>query len=167
MVYLCIHGPDLDETTQERHNRNADFGESALWYPELPDSSLQLLGVTDQRLSRRVRNVPYSLCLFGGRGGELLPHLTDINVWIVDRTDHDIYGDHTRIWAMEFHFNDHTVGPQSMTFGRVPDPDISERQCHNVSLDSPNGERITGVDTWYDQPESVFAITVSIYQPMI
>ncbi|KAH6894690.1 hypothetical protein B0T10DRAFT_536747 [Thelonectria olida] len=125
MVYLSIHGPDLDEITQDRQDRNADLGESALWYPGIPDPSLQFLD----------------------DGELLLQHLTDINVWIVDRTDED-YGVHTNIWAMELCFN----GPTAQTF--------LKRQYHHVSLDSRNGERITGADSWYDDPETVFAITL-------
>lgn len=34
-----------------------------------------------------------------------------------------------------------------------------------MPLDSQNGERITGIDTWYDDLECVFAITVSISFP--
>ncbi|KAH7242958.1 hypothetical protein B0J15DRAFT_501660 [Fusarium solani] len=138
-------------------------GESALWYPELPDPTLQLMPVQSQRLPRLMGHMPYSICLFGGNDGRLLPYLTEIAVWIVDRSDLGIHADNFHIWALEFHYSSQEESLKPFILGQVPeaDPGTGTYKCcrYQVSIDSPNGERINGVDTLFQDPFFPFGLT--------
>lgn len=139
-------------------------GESALWYPELPDPTLQIMPVQNERVSRMIGHMPYSMCLFGGIDGGLLPYLTEIVVWVVDRCDFGIYADKYHIWALEFHYSSQRDSLEPIVFGRIPDvdPDTYERRRYQISIDSPNGERINSVDTMFQDSRFPFAMTVSV-----
>ncbi|KAM0415940.1 hypothetical protein ACHAPT_013093 [Fusarium lateritium] len=160
---VSISVPCLEDGQKKR---KAASEKSALWYPELPDPALQIMEVQNERLSRHIGHVPYSMCLFGGNDGELLPHLTEIIVWIVDRSDLGIYADKFHVWALEFHYNSQKKdGLQSVILGKVPEPDPGtyERRRYQISINSPSGERINGVDTMYQDPRFPFALTASIH----
>ncbi|WAO87550.1 F-box domain-containing protein [Fusarium falciforme] len=138
-------------------------GESALWYPELPDPTLQLMPVQSQRLPRLMGHMPYSMCLFGGDDGKLLPYLTEISVWVVDRSDLGIHADNFHIWALEFHYSSQEEDLKSLIVGQVPEADpvtgTYKRHRYQVFIDSPNGERINGVDTLFQDPFFPFGLT--------
>lgn len=152
---------------QRLEKSKAGSEESALWYPELPDPSLQLMPIQNERVSRLIGHMPYTMCLFGGIDGGLLPYLTEIVVWIVDRCDFGIYADKFHIWALEFHYSSQRDNLESIVFGRVPeeDPGTYERRRYQISIDSPNGERINGVDTMFQDSRFPFAMTVSVPVP--
>ncbi|KAH7166462.1 hypothetical protein EDB81DRAFT_866230 [Dactylonectria macrodidyma] len=162
MVSISVHSFDHNGKTERGEENRAKSGESAVWYPDIPDPALRLLGIRDERLVRCLDHVPYSMCLFGGDNGQLLPCLTHMVVWIIDRSALGIYADHTYIWAIEFHYNSSADGVQPMILGRIPeeDPDNSEqRSSYRVSIDSHGGERICGVDALYEDHRSPFALT--------
>ncbi|KAF4974482.1 hypothetical protein FZEAL_8620 [Fusarium zealandicum] len=161
MVSLSVSSLESDMEKADRQSGGSfRVGESALWYPELPDSAFSLLGVEDTRLSLYLDHVPYSICLFGGKDGQLLPYLTKVTVWTIDRSYLGNYGDHTHIWAIEFHFDSPTDGIQTKMLGRIPEPDAIERHQYSILLDSRQGERISGIDTMYQDPRFVFALTI-------
>ncbi|KAF4467050.1 hypothetical protein FALBO_6085 [Fusarium albosuccineum] len=160
MVAISIRGVGRENEMKAGQKNEAHLGESALWYPELPDPGLKLSGVRDSRLPRYLDDIPYSMCLFGGGDGQLLPYLTGITVWIVDRSALGIHADHTHIWAIEFHYRSPADDIESTILGRVPDPDPDngERQRYDIPLDSRNGERICRVDAMYEDPRFPFAL---------
>lgn len=162
MVSIAVHS--LQKGMEQRKTVS---GESALWYPELPDPTLQLMPVQSQRLPRLMGHMPYSMCLFGGNDGRLLPYLTEIAVWIVDRSDLGIHADNFHIWALEFHYSSQEEGLKSLIVGQVPEADpvtgTYKRHRYQVFIDSPNGERINGVDTLFQDPFFPFGLTVSVY----
>ncbi|KAM5347829.1 hypothetical protein ACJ41O_007653 [Fusarium nematophilum] len=163
MVSISVHGlGHKKEKSARREVDKTNPGVSALWHPEPPDPALQLWDVRDRRLSIHLGHLPYSMCLFGGRDGRLLPHLTDITVWINDRSALGIYADKFKISALEFHYSSPPDASQSMMLGRVPDIDpwTSQRRRYNISIDSRNGERICGVDTMYQDHRYPFALTL-------
>jgi hypothetical protein len=123
--------------------------------------------VQSQRLPRLMGHMPYSMCLFGGNDGRLLPYLTEIAVWIVDRSDLGIHADNFHIWALEFHYSSQEESLKPLILGQVLEADPGTgtyKRCrYQVFIDSPNGERINGVDTLFQDPFFPFGLTVSVY----
>lgn len=107
MVSISVHGLCHENENRDKGDENkAKLGESAVWYPDRPDPALRFLGVRDERLSKRLDNVPNQMCLFGGRDGQLLPYLTHVEVTIIDRSILGTSTDYTAIWGNYYYLTD-------------------------------------------------------------
>ncbi|KAH7008863.1 hypothetical protein EDB80DRAFT_763936 [Ilyonectria destructans] len=151
LVSLSIHGPTegIEQPTtprKEGYNGIIPNEGSTLWYPQLPDPSLLLLSVANRK-TRVYPHLPNSMCLFGGKDGQFLPYLTEISVWVNDRSD--LRCGYFSISAIVFHFSKLVDDTNSMLLGQIPQSRIEGVQRHKFTIDSMNGERINGVDATY------------------
>ncbi|RSL59680.1 hypothetical protein CEP54_007154 [Fusarium duplospermum] len=142
MMSISVYSPD-----EGKEENKASMGKASRcpWYPDLPDPKLQILEVKSVPLDR-LDILPYSICMFGGKDGELLPNLIEIVVWIQTRKLSKAEEAFTRVWAVEFHYDSQKGGVQSLMLGRVPE---SRCRRYEMSIDGPNGERITGFEAKY------------------
>ncbi|KAI1872799.1 uncharacterized protein JN550_003673 [Neoarthrinium moseri] len=121
---------------------------SKAWYPQVPADSLKFSGVEIGRLSYSQVFSPFSTCLFGGKSGELLPHLTQVTVWTVTSPQHALW-ENRFPWAIVFHYDRPIDGCETRTLGLVPRTEHNLTQAHNFQISSGEGERITRIDVHY------------------
>jgi hypothetical protein len=138
---------------------------SRAWYPQVPADSLELSGVELRRLISYTDFTPFSVCLFGGQNGELLPYLTQITVWTVEAPQYALW-ENRFPWGVAFHYDRLVDGCETKTLGVIPQMEGNLVQTHNFQISSGEGERITRIDVHYLIDQCPAAFTVSVPQPV-
>ncbi|KAF5011590.1 hypothetical protein FDECE_2311 [Fusarium decemcellulare] len=144
MVYVNVKGA-----------KTASLRDTRLWYPEIPEPHLHLLGTDHEKLQEFRGALPHSVCMFGGPNGAWLPHLKEVIVWGIDRSSLGEWGDNTCVMGIQFQYDKElNNGQDSMLLGHIPGPDMvkSFLSVRRVLIDSTAGERITGIDVMYQSP---------------
>uniref|UniRef100_A0A8H7NBX0 F-box domain-containing protein n=1 Tax=Bionectria ochroleuca TaxID=29856 RepID=A0A8H7NBX0_BIOOC len=141
----------------------ARLHDTRLWYPEIPSPCLYLRGAEHERLMEYRGTLPHSVCMFGGSDGAWLPHLTEVIVWGIDRSSLGETGNNTLVFGIEFKYNKGVDdGRDSIVLGHtsasyMATPYLSTRR---VLINSAGGERITGIDVMYQDPDQMAGFIV-------
>ncbi|KAJ3547530.1 hypothetical protein NM208_g1467 [Fusarium decemcellulare] len=114
--------------------RMASLRDTRLWYPEIPEPHLHLLGADHDKLQEFRGALPHSVCMFGGPNGLWLSHLKEVRVWGIDRSSLGEWGDNTCVMGIEFKY---------------------DKELNNA------GERITGIDVMYQSPHFMAGFILS------
>ncbi|KAI1808838.1 hypothetical protein F4811DRAFT_2804 [Daldinia bambusicola] len=157
LVSLSISGGE-DESPGT--SQSSIFRETAIWHGAIPPEELSFLGPCNKRIANIRDNLPFSLALFGGVDGMQLPYLTGITIWVVDNTALCRYADRTHIWGIKFSLDNPSDGKSSILLGQIPDAGWSNSKTYHMNLDSSRGERITGLETFYEDPTFIFGLKV-------
>ncbi|CAG9981785.1 unnamed protein product [Clonostachys byssicola] len=145
---------------EDRWSRNRTI---TLWYPEIPDPCLHLIGAEHERLMEYRGALPHSVCMFGGPDGAWLPHLTEVIVWGIDRSSLGETGNNTLVFGIEFKYNKGVDdGRDSVILGYTYAAHMATpySSAHRILIDSAGGERITGVDVMYQDPDQMAGFIV-------
>ncbi|CAH0051498.1 unnamed protein product [Clonostachys solani] len=141
----------------------APLRDTRLWYPEIPCPRLHLIGAEHERLMQYRGALPHSVCMFGGPDGAWLPHLKEVIVWGIDRSSLGETGNNTLVFGIEFRYdkgvND---GRDSIVLGHTSTSHMATpySSTHRVLIDSAGGERITGIDVMYQDPDQMAGFIV-------
>ena len=165
MVSLSVSSGERTKATgsHSRRRDEIDVRTSSLWYPEVPDADMRLVG--SRNFDIYSCHVPYTLVLFGGSDGCLLPYLTSVTIWTTNQpfSRWPSPAKHTHLWGIEFQYSN---GQASMVLGQPPPApgpnDHYKPQAHHVTIDSAAGERLTRVEAMYETPNFVSGLRVSI-----
>ncbi|VUC24068.1 unnamed protein product [Clonostachys rosea] len=143
--------------------RKASLRDTRLWYPEIPGPSLHLIGVEHWRLLEYRGALPHSVCMFGGPDGAWLPHLKEVIVWGIDRSSLGETGNNTLVFGIEFKYNKEVDdGRDSIVLGYASASGMAApySSAHRISIDSAGGERITGIDAMYQDPDQMIGFII-------
>ncbi|CAH0024643.1 unnamed protein product [Clonostachys rhizophaga] len=141
----------------------ARLRDTRLWYPEIPGPCLHLTGAEHERLVEYRGVLPHSVCMFGGPDGAWLPHLTEVIVWGIDRSSLGETGNNTLVFGIEFKYNKGVDdGRDSIVLGHTSASYMAApySSAHRILIDSPGGERITGIDVMYQDPDQMAGFIV-------
>lgn len=72
-----------------------------------------------------------------------------------------MYADRTHIWGLEFSFSRPVDGKASILLGQIPDEGLFNSEIYHMDLESGLGERITGLEAFYEDPTFIFGLKVS------
>ena len=125
-------------TGSQRHTEQGnilDLRDSTLWFPDVPEPHLTLLGVQKIPSSDQDQGLPLSVVIFAGIGGQDWQHISGITVLILD--------DEVLV-AIEVSLSD---GCTPVRIGL--DTTDAETERFDFEIDGPGGERITAIDASY------------------
>jgi hypothetical protein len=120
--------------------------EDRLWYPDLPPSTVGLLGSYTPSRQGIKAWLPSSYVLFGNSDGSLLPHLDRIRIWSINASDVDGNFEPATIYGLQFLYSGSQSEHGSRLLGALPAPSCAGRQRHDLTVESREGERINAVD---------------------
>ncbi|KFA76645.1 hypothetical protein S40288_05956 [Stachybotrys chartarum IBT 40288] len=112
------------------------FRDTTLWYPEIPYPNFSFLGVSENlHLSDQNQELPLCFNVFGGDNGERIENLSTISFETkeVGAMIYEIVGFHTNMSHV----------------ARLVIQGVQGKRRHDLEIDGPGGERITGLDTFH------------------
>ncbi|KFA49688.1 hypothetical protein S40293_01456 [Stachybotrys chartarum IBT 40293] len=112
------------------------FRDTTLWYPEIPHPNFSFLGVSENlHLSDQNQELPLCFDVFGGDNGERIENFSTISFETkeVGAMIYEIVGFHTNMSHV----------------ARLVIQGVQGKRRHDLEIDGPGGERITGLDTFH------------------